>query len=124
METRDRKCDDPEQRLVWAAATSETLRVLEGKWKIVIICQLFAAHGPLRFSALERLIDGISQKMLIQQLRELEKDGIVVRTIYAEVPPRVEYALSDIGAALGPSMEALIDWAFLRRSKANASSDR
>lgn len=118
---RDWRCEDPKQQLVWAAATSEALRVLEGKWKIVIIVQLFAAKAPLRFSELERRIEGVNQKMLIQQLKELEKDGIVTRTVYPEVPPRVEYALSEIGLALGPSLEALIDWAFLRcevRSKA------
>jgi DNA-binding HxlR family transcriptional regulator len=111
---RDWRCDDPKQQLVWAAATSETLRVLEGKWKIVIIVQLFAARTPLRFSELERRIEGVNQKMLIQQLKELEKDGIVIRTAYPEVPPRVEYALTDMGKALGPSIEALVDWAFLR----------
>lgn len=111
---RDWRCDDPKQQLVWAAATSETLRALEGKWKIVIIVQLFAARAPLRFSELERRIDGVNQKMLIQQLKGLEKDGIVIRAAFPEVPPRVEYALTDIGKALGPSIEALIDWAFLR----------
>ncbi|MBY5621280.1 helix-turn-helix transcriptional regulator [Rhizobium leguminosarum] len=83
---------------------------------IVIICQLFAAHGPLRFSELERRVDGVNQKMLIQQLKELEKDGIIMRTVYPEVPPRVEYSLSRLGIALGPAMEALIDWALLRRA--------
>jgi DNA-binding HxlR family transcriptional regulator len=114
MADRDWQCEDPQQQLVWAAATSETLRVLEGKWKIVIIVQLFAAKGPLRFSELERRVEGVNQKMLIQQLKDLQKDGIVTRTVYPEVPPRVEYALSEIGVALGPSLEALIDWAFLR----------
>ena len=112
---RDWFCEDPKQQLVWAAATSETLRVLEGKWKIVIVFQLFAAKQPLRFSELERRVEGVNQKMLIQQLKELEKDGIVTRTIYAQVPPRVEYALSDMGLALGPSIESLIDWTFMRR---------
>ncbi|WP_230410404.1 winged helix-turn-helix transcriptional regulator [Roseomonas oleicola] len=91
------------------------MRVLEGKWKIVIIVQLFAAKAPLRFSELERRVEGVNQKMLIQQLKELEKDGIVTRTVYPQVPPRVDYALSPMGLALGPSVEALIDWAFLRR---------
>ncbi|HHB1426375.1 TPA: winged helix-turn-helix transcriptional regulator [Serratia odorifera] len=113
---RDWRCDDPQQRLFWAAATSEALKTLEGKWKIIIICQLFAARQPLRFSELERRVEGVNQKMLIQQLKQLEQDGIVVRHAYPEVPPRVEYALSDIGKALGPSLEALIDWAFLRRA--------
>lgn len=108
-------CEDPGQRMVWAATTTEALRVLEGKWKIIIICQLFAAKGPLRFSELERLVTGVNQKMLIQQLRQLESDGIVARTVYPQVPPRVEYSLSDIGIALGPAMEALIDWAEEKR---------
>ncbi len=91
--------------------------MLDGKWKIVIICQLFAAKGPVRFSELERLIEGVNQKMLIQQLRQLERDGIVERTVYPQVPPKVEYALSEMGVALGPSMEALIDWAELRQQR-------
>ncbi|MEM6049507.1 helix-turn-helix domain-containing protein [Erwinia sp. P7711] len=108
-------CEDPSQRMVWAETTTEALQVLEGKWKIIIICQLFAAKGPIRFSELERLVTGVNQKMLIQQLRQLESDGIVARTVYPQVPPRVEYSLSDIGIALGPAMEALIDWAEEKR---------
>ena len=81
---------------------------------MVILFQLFSARAPLRFSELERRVEGVNQKMLIQQLKELEKDGIVTRTIYPQVPPRVEYALSEIGMALGPSIEALIDWTFMR----------
>ena len=112
---REWDCGDPQKRIEWAAATTETLRVLEGKWKIIILCQLFGAKGPLRFSDLERLIDGVNQKMLIQQLKQLEKDGIVKRTVFPQVPPRVEYELSAIGYALGPSMQALIEWAEMRR---------
>ncbi|NVD74069.1 helix-turn-helix transcriptional regulator [Duganella sp. BJB1802] len=112
---RNWNCDDPERRQEWAASTTEALRVIEGKWKIIIITQLFAAKTPLRFSELERLVDGVNQKMLIQQLKQLEHDDIVVRTIYAQVPPKVEYSLSDLGLALGPSLEALINWAELRR---------
>jgi len=122
MAERDWQCESPEQQLVWAVATSEALRVLEGKWKIVIIFQLFAAKQPLRFSELERRVTGVNQKMLIQQLKELEKDGIVTRTIYPQVPPRVEYALSTMGLALGPSIEALIDWTFMRREAFEGSS--
>lgn len=115
MAVRDWRCEDPKQQLVWAAATGEALRVLEGTWKIVIIFQLFAGKQPLRFSELERRVEGVSQKMLIQQLKELEKDGIVTRKIYAQVPPKVEYALSAMGIALGPAIESLIDWTFMRR---------
>ena len=74
--------------------------------------------GPLRFSDLEKLIDGTNQKMLIQQLKQLEKDGIVRRTVYPQVPPKVEYELCDMGYALGPSMQALIEWAEMRRRRA------
>ncbi|NTJ44655.1 helix-turn-helix transcriptional regulator [Agrobacterium larrymoorei] len=111
---RDWRCEDPQQQLVWAAIAAEGLRVLEGKWKIVIIVQLFSANGPIRFSELERRIEGVNQKMLIQQLKELEKDGIIIRTVYPQVPPKVEYTLSELGKALGPSLEALIEWALLK----------
>lgn len=106
--------DDPSQQHIWAAATSEALRVLEGKWKIVIIVQLFSASAPLRFSELEKRVVGVNQKMLIQQLKELQKDGIVTRTVYPQVPPKVDYALTELGLALGPAIETLIDWAFLK----------
>ncbi|MFB7146034.1 winged helix-turn-helix transcriptional regulator [Agrobacterium deltaense] len=111
---RDWQNGAPEQQLFWATATCETLRVLEGKWKIVIIVQLFAAKAPVRFSELEKRVVGVNQKMLIQQLRELEKDGIVARKIYPQVPPKVEYELTELGRALGPSIESLINWAFLK----------
>lgn len=114
---REWHCDDPVRRAAYAAATSEALRVLEGKWKIVIISQLFAAKAPLRFSELERQVEGVNQKMLIQQLKELEKDGIVQRTVYPQVPPKVEYALTALGCALEPAMTALIDWAEMRRAQ-------
>lgn len=106
--------DDRRQPLLWAATAGEALRVLEGKWKIVIVVQLFAARDPLRFSELERRIEGVTQKMLIQQLKELEKDGIIIRTVYPQVPPKVEYSLSEIGRALGPAIEALVDWTSLK----------
>ncbi|MCL9652372.1 helix-turn-helix transcriptional regulator [Pantoea agglomerans] len=120
---RDWRCDIPEQRLVWAQTTTEALKIIEGKWKTIIICQLFAAKGPLRFSELERRIEGVNQKMLIQQLKQLGQDGIVTRTVYPEVPPRVEYSLTDLGKALGPSMTALIDWALLRRETLGLDGD-
>jgi DNA-binding HxlR family transcriptional regulator len=112
---REWECDNPLRRQAWSAAINATLRVLEGKWKIVIINELMAAKGrPLRFSELEKLIPDVTQKMLIQQLKGLQQDDIVQRTVYPEVPPRVEYALTTLGHALGPAMTALIDWAELR----------
>lgn len=113
--TRDWDCADPKRQLVWAAATRDAMRLLEGKWKIVIICQLFGAKAPVRFSELERRIEGVNQKMLIQQLKQLEKDGIIARTVYPQVPPKVEYSLTEMGKALGPSMAELTEWAFKLR---------
>lgn len=86
-----------------------TLRLLEGRWKLVILFQLFGAKVR-RFSELERLVTGISQKMLTQQLRQLEAEGLVVRTVHAEVPPRVEYRLSDWGEQLCPALDRLLAW--------------
>lgn len=119
---REPTCQNLQLRSECAATTTEALRVIEGKWKIIIVLQLFAAGEPLRLSALQRVIDGVNQKMLIQQLKQLEADGIVERTVFAEVPPRVEYQLTALGIALGPSMEALIEWAHLRRRTRGASA--
>jgi DNA-binding HxlR family transcriptional regulator len=85
----------------------------EGRWKIVIIFHLFA-RGILRFSELEKAIPGVSQKMLIQQLRELERDGIVTRTVHPQVPPKVEDALTKWGQAMCPALDELLEWAALR----------
>jgi DNA-binding HxlR family transcriptional regulator len=93
-----------------AEGIQNALRILEGRWKLVILFQLFGGK-VLRFSELERAIPGISQKMLIQQLRQLEKDGVVIRTVHHEVPPRVEYRLTDWGQALCPALDALLIWA-------------
>ena len=76
----------------------------------------------MRFSELERAIPAISQKMLIQQLRELERDGIVLRTIYPQIPPRVEYRLTKVGIALRPALRALLAWAALRKEAMPPSS--
>lgn len=86
------------------------LRMIEGRWKLVILFHLFGGR-LLRFSELERAIPEISQKMLIQQLRQMEADGIVRRTVYPEVPPKVEYSLTDWGQALCPALDALLTWA-------------
>jgi DNA-binding HxlR family transcriptional regulator len=92
-----------------ALGIQNALRVLEGRWKLVILFQLFGGK-TLRFSELERSIPGVSQKMLIQQLRQLEKDNVVTRIVYAEVPPRVEYRLTDWGQALCPALDSLLTW--------------
>ena len=92
----------------------EALKVLEGRWKILILFHLFSAP-VLRFSELRRAVSGISQKMLIQQLRDLEKDGVVDRKVYPEIPPKVEYTLTKDGVALRPALRALKSWATLRK---------
>ena len=86
------------------------LAVLAGRWKLRILFQLFGGR-VLRFSELERAVDGISQKMLAQQLRQLERDGVVGRTVYDVVPPRVEYRLTERGQALCPLLDGLLLWA-------------
>lgn len=85
-----------------------TLEVIGGKWKCVILCHL--THGKLRTSDLKRLMPAITQKMLIQQLRELEQDGIVNRISYNQVPPKVEYELSDYGRTLQSILDSLCAW--------------
>lgn len=103
-----------------AAEMQDALSRLEGRWKMMILSHLFA--GPLlRFSDLQRAIPKVSQKMLIQQLRDLEKNGIVSRTVHPQVPPKVEYGLTDLGRALAPVFLALLDWADLRSATARAA---
>src|SRR6188472_54643 len=89
---------------------SKVLTSKEGRWKLVILFHLFGGK-VLRFSELERAIPAISQKMLIQQLRQMESDGIVRRVVHHQVPPKVEYGLTDWGQALCPALDALLKWA-------------
>lgn len=81
--------------------------MLEGRWKLVILFHLFGGH-VLRFSDLERAIPAVSQKMLAQQLRQLESDGIIARTVHPQVPPKVEYHLTSWGQSLCPALDALL----------------
>jgi len=88
---------------------SEALRILEGKWKLFIIFRLFE-EPTVRFADLKRRIPGITEKMLIQQLRDLENTGIVHRTVYPQVPPKVEYSLTTSGQGLYPVLDELLKW--------------
>ncbi|QEL21823.1 helix-turn-helix transcriptional regulator [Bosea sp. F3-2] len=107
-----------------AEGVERALKLLEGRWKLVILFHLFGGR-ILRFSDLERAIPAVSQKMLIQQLRQMEQDGIVRRIVHHQVPPKVEYGLSEWGQALCPALDALLTWAALRediRPSGGASS--
>ena len=79
------------------------------RWTVLVIGAL--TGGPLRFSALAARVEGVSQKMLTQTLRALERDGLVTRTVYAQIPPRVEYELTEAGHTLQEPLRALEDWA-------------
>ena len=96
-----------------AEGVEQALKLLEGRWKLIILFHLFGGR-ILRFSELERAIPGVSQKMLIQQLRQMEADGIVRRIVHHQVPPKVEYGLTDWGQALCPALDALLTWAAQR----------
>ena len=85
-----------------------TVSLIGNKWKLLIIRNLLVR--PWRFNELHRNLDGISQKVLTDNLRQLESDGIITRTIYPEVPPRVEYALSDLGNSMRPILDAMQEW--------------
>ncbi len=103
-----------------AEGVEKALKLLEGRWKLVILFHLFGGR-VLRFSDLERAIPAVSQKMLIQQLRQMEKDGIVRRIVHHQVPPKVEYGLTDWGQALCPALDALLSWAAQRESTDSAA---
>lgn len=85
------------------------LRVIGGRWKVYVLYFLFD-DGPLRLSELRRRIPAVSQKVLVQQLREMEEHGIVRRQVFAEVPPRVVYSATRLGLSLEPLVGALCDW--------------
>ncbi len=98
-----------------AVSAEEALGVLEGRWKLLIIFHLITGGPALRFSELRRAIAGISQKMLVQQLKELERDGVLNRRVYPVVPPRVEYSMTEVGKALCPALHELLQWSDFRR---------
>ena len=96
-----------------AQGIEQALGFLEGRWKLLILFHLFGGK-VLRFSELERAIPAVSQKMLAQQLRQLEADGIVQRIVHNQVPPKVEYHLTSWGQSLCPALDALLKWAEAR----------
>ena len=91
-----------------ARAIERTLEVIGGKWTVQILRDLF--EGTRRFGQLQQSLGGVSPKMLIARLRELEERGLVTRTLYPEIPPRVEYSLTDDGRTLRPIIDAMAEW--------------
>ena len=85
-----------------------TVALIGSKWKLLIIRNLL--QRPWRFNELKRELEGISQKVLTDSLRSMESDGLITRTVFPEVPPRVEYALSELGQSLKPILDSMVDW--------------
>ena len=91
-----------------ACPVATTVQLVGSKWKLLILRNLLAR--PWRFNELKKNLEGISQKVLTDSLRSLEEDGIVTRTVYPEVPPRVEYSLSELGNSMRPIIRAMEQW--------------
>ena len=85
-----------------------TVALIGSKWKLLIIRNLL--ERPWRFNELKKDLEGISQKVLTDSLRSMENDGLITRTVFPEVPPRVEYALSDLGKSLKPILDSMVEW--------------
>ena len=109
MKTKDELPDCP---------VATTVQLIGNKWKLLILRNLLAR--PWRFNELRRDLDGISQKVLTESLRSLEEDGIVSRSVYAEVPPRVEYALTDLGESMRPILDAMQVWGNAYKAQKNS----
>ncbi|MEN0006439.1 MAG: helix-turn-helix domain-containing protein [Bacteroidota bacterium] len=93
----------------YSCPITATMQVLGGKWKSILINAIYHT-SPARFGELRRSVKGITQSMLTTQLRQLENDGIISRKIYAEIPPRVEYTLTEFGLTLSPIMQSMAEW--------------
>ncbi|MGM9584050.1 MAG: winged helix-turn-helix transcriptional regulator [Faecousia sp.] len=91
-----------------ACPVATTVALIGSKWKLLILRNLLVR--PWRFNELKKDLEGISQKVLTDSLRSMESDGIITRTVYPEVPPRVEYALSDLGESMRPILDAMEVW--------------
>ena len=103
-----------------ACPVATTVSLIGSKWKLLIIRNLLVR--PWRFNELKKDLDGISQKVLTDSLRSMEADGIITRTVYPEVPPHVEYALSDLGESMRPIIKSMEEWG-LDYKKRNDSCD-
>lgn len=91
-----------------ACPVATTVQLIGNKWKLLIMRNLLAR--PWRFNELQKSLEGISQKVLTDNLRAMEADGIIIRTVFPEVPPRVEYSLSEIGESMRPILDSMKAW--------------
>lgn len=91
-----------------ACPVATTVALIGSKWKLLIMRNLLSR--PWRFNELRKDLDGVSQKVLTDSLRSMEEDGIIIRTVFPEVPPRVEYSLSELGESMRPIMDAMAVW--------------
>ena len=98
-----------------ACPVATTVALIGSKWKLLILRNLMAR--PWRFNELRRDLAGISQKVLTDSLRSMEEDGLVTRTVYAEVPPRVEYSLSELGESMRPIIQSMQEWGLYYQGK-------
>ncbi|GLY79444.1 winged helix-turn-helix transcriptional regulator [Actinoallomurus iriomotensis] len=97
------------------------LDVLANKWSLYVLGLLRRHERPLRFTELRRRIEGVTQKSLTQALRNLERDGLISRTVYPTIPPRVEYALTDLGVEAGTLTTAIADWSLTNAARVHAA---
>ncbi|MCX0245289.1 MULTISPECIES: winged helix-turn-helix transcriptional regulator [Streptomyces] len=111
--------DVSDQVISEACPLTEVLDRVAGKWSIGIL--VAAAHGPVRFTELERTIAGISRRMLTLNLRKLERDGLLIRTVYPTVPPKVEYSLTPMARELHATLTGLVGWAERHRADITAA---
>jgi DNA-binding HxlR family transcriptional regulator len=119
----------PDERVTYDAylkgcPASQLLASISNRWVSLAICALGERSGPVRYSALSRRIPGVSQKMLTQTLRALERDGLLARTVTAEVPVRVEYELTELGQSLHGLLSSVKDWAEANIHKVNEARAR
>ncbi|MGC0250393.1 winged helix-turn-helix transcriptional regulator [Pseudactinotalea sp. Z1748] len=110
--------DRQQRRGPYICGIDAAMDVVSGKWKALILWEL-QAHGVRRFAELRRGLVGVSEKMLTQHLREMEHDGLVAREVFAEIPPRVEYRLTEHGASLNEALGALGQWGIGRIEREN-----
>ena len=120
METAQEIAEKPARELP-ACPVETTLMLISDKWKVLILRDLMP--GNKRFSELKRSVGHVTQKVLTAQLRQMEESGLVTRTVYPEVPPRVEYSLTELGRSLKPVLDAMWDWGENYKSK-NAVSQQ